>query len=192
MNRVVRETGFDSGARFQLVQGDITAEEVEAIANAANSHLKHGGGVAGAILRKGGDQIQVESDAWVERHGPVSHESPAYTSGGNLAFQYVIHVVGPVWGEGEEDEKLSSAISGALKLGDQLDIASLALPAISTGIFGFPKDRAARIIIGEIDNYLTQNPDTGLLMVRLTLFDRNTLDAFLEVWISKFGDAKYS
>lgn len=190
MNRIIRELEFESGVRFQLVQGDITAEEVDAIVNAANSHLKHGGGVAGAIVRKGGKQIQVESDAWVKRNGPVSHETPAYTSSGNLPCRYVIHVVGPVWGEGEEDEKLSSAVSGALKIGDQLDIASLTLPAISTGIFGFPKARAARIIIKEIHNYLTNNPGTGLQMVRLTLLDPGTLDAFLEVWTSELGEDK--
>jgi O-acetyl-ADP-ribose deacetylase (regulator of RNase III) len=190
MNRIIRELEFESRVRFQLVRGDITAEEVDAIVNAANSHLKHGGGVAGAIVRKGGKQIQVESDAWVKRNGPVSHETPAYTSGGNLPCRYVIHVVGPVWGEGEEDEKLSSAVLGALKIGDQLDIASLALPAISTGIFGFPKDPAARIIIEEIHNYLTNNLETGLQMVRLTLFDLGTLNTFLEVWTSEFGDDK--
>ena len=190
MNQVIREIQFDSGVRFQLVQGDITAQEVEAIVNAANAYLKHGGGVAGAIVRKGGVRIQVESDAWVKQHGPVSHDAPAYTSGGDLPCRYVIHVLGPVWGEGEEDEKLSSAVSGALKMGDRLEIASMALPAISTGIFGFPKERAARIILGEIEKYLTGNQATGLQIVRLTLFDQGTLDTFLEVWISEFGDDK--
>lgn len=190
MNQVIREIQFDSGVRFQLVQGDITAQEVEAIVNAANAYLKHGGGVAGAIVRKGGVRIQVESDAWVKQHGPVSHDAPAYTSGGDLPCRYVIHVLGPVWGEGEEDEKLSSAVSVALKMGDRLEIASMALPAISTGIFGFPKERAARIILGEIEKYLTGNQATGLQIVRLTLFDQGTLDTFLEVWISEFGDDK--
>ena len=190
MNQVIREIQFDSGVRFQLVQGDITAQEVEAIVNAANAYLKHGGGVAGAIVRKGGVRIQVESDAWVKQHGPVSHDAPAYTSGGDLPCRYVIHVLGPVWGGGEEGEKLSSAVSGALKMGDRLEIASMALPAISTGIFGFPKERAARIILGEIEKYLTGNQATGLQIVRLTLFDQGTLDTFLEVWISEFGDDK--
>ena len=84
MNRIIREIEHESGKRFQLVQGDITAENVDAIVNAANAHLRHGGGVAGVIVRIGGPQIQAESDAWVRQHGPISHDSPAYTSGGAL------------------------------------------------------------------------------------------------------------
>ncbi len=188
MNRIIRARAFESGRRFQLVQGDITAENVDAIVNAANAHLRHGGGVAGALVRNGGSQIQIESESWVKQNGPISPESPAYTSGGNLACLYVIHVVGPVWGEGEEDKKLSLAVQGALKMGDQLKVSSIALPAISTGIFGFPKERAARIILGEIYNYLSQNSESRLEIVRLTLFDQGTLDVFHQVWISDFSD----
>ena len=85
---------FPSGAEFQIVQGDITQEAVDAIVNAANSHLQHGGGVAGVIVRQGGQAIQQESDAWVRAHGPVSHTEPAYTSAGRLPCKYVIHAVG--------------------------------------------------------------------------------------------------
>lgn len=192
MSRIIREIEHESGKRFQLVQGDITAENVDAIVNAANAHLRHGGGVAGVIVRIGGPQIQAESDAWVRQHGPISHDSPAYTSGGALPCRYVIHVVGPVWGEGEEDEKLSSAIGSALIMGDRLEISSIALPAISTGIFGFPKDRAARIILSKINNYLNENIESSLEIVRLTLFDQGTLDVFLQVWMSEFGDSNNS
>jgi len=188
MNRIIRARTFESGRRFQLVQGDITAENVDAIVNAANAHLRHGGGVAGAIVRIGGSQIQTESDSWVKQNGPINPESPAYTSCGYLACLYVIHVVGPVWGEGEEDKKLSLAVQDALRMGDQLKISSIALPAISTGIFGFPKERAARIILGEIYNYLSYNSESSLEIVRLTLFDQGTLDVFHQVWISDFSD----
>ena len=95
---------------LQIVRGDITEETTDAIVNAANEHLQHGAGVAGAILRRGGASIQQESDAWVSRHGRVSHSQPAWTSGGKLAAKYVIHAVGPVWGDGDEDNKLSAAI----------------------------------------------------------------------------------
>lgn len=188
MNRIIREIEYESGKCFQLVQGDITTENVDAIVNAANAQLRHGGGVAGAIVRKGGPQIQAESDAWVRQHGPVSHDSPAITSGGSLPCRYVIHVVGPVWGEGEEDEKLSSALESALIMADRHDLSSIALPAISTGIFGFPKDRAARIILSMINKYLKKNVKSSLEIVRLTLFDQGVLDVFLQVWITEFGD----
>jgi O-acetyl-ADP-ribose deacetylase (regulator of RNase III) len=91
-------------------------------------------------------------------------------------------LVGPVWGEGDEDRNLSVAITSALKLADELKISSIAFPAVSTGIFGFPKERAARIIFSSIYSYITSHPDTGLEVVRLTLFDQPTLDAFLRVW----------
>ena len=89
---------------LRLVQGDITERDTDAIVNAANSFLQHGGGVAGAISRRGGLVIQRESDAWVSEHGPVSHAEPAVTWGGSLPCRYVIHAVGPVWGEATKIE----------------------------------------------------------------------------------------
>src|SRR5574340_23751 len=139
MGAVLREHLLGNGGRLQLVEGDITAEQVDAIVNAANSHLLHGGGLAGALVRHGGDVIQQESNAWVRAHGPVSHTRPAWTSAGRLPARYILHAVGPVWGEGDEDSKLSAAVQGSLSLADELGLVSLALPAISTGIFGFPK-----------------------------------------------------
>ncbi len=126
----------------KVILGDITEEETEAIVNAANSHLKHGGGVAGAIVRKGGRIIQEESD----KIGYVPTGSAAITTAGKLKAKYVIHAVGPVWGEGDEDNKLKSAVLSALRIAEEKGIKSVSLPAISSGIFGFPKDRAAHII----------------------------------------------
>ena len=166
----------------QLVQGDLTDERVDAIVNAANTHLQHGGGVAGAISRRGGPQIQAESDAWVHTHGPVPHERPAYTGAGKLPCRYVIHAVGPVWGEGLEDKKLQAAVNGTLELADQLQLASIAFPAISTGIFGFPKERAARIILETIRSYFVWQSASKLRMVRIVLLDSATLAAFSVVW----------
>jgi O-acetyl-ADP-ribose deacetylase (regulator of RNase III) len=181
---VLAERSYPNGARIEIVRGDLTKENVDAIVNAANSQLSNGGGVAGAISIQGGAQIQIESNAWVRDHGPVSHGKPAYTSSGNLSCRYVIHAVGPVWGEGDEDNKLAGAIKGSLTLAEDLDLKSIALPAISTGIYGFPKERAARVILNEIDTYLAENPGSGLKLVRLTLFDVATTDAFLKVWRS--------
>jgi O-acetyl-ADP-ribose deacetylase (regulator of RNase III) len=186
MNTVLAEKQISSALGLQLVQGDITEEATDAIVNAANEFLQHGGGVAGVISRRGGPAIQGESDAWVREHGPVSHAEPAYTSAGKLPCRYVIHAVGPVWGEGDEDAKLAQAVAGSLRLADRLGLSSLSLPAISTGIFGFPRERAASVIFRAMGDYFLQNPSSGLKQVRLVLFDQASVDVFLEVW-PKYG-----
>jgi O-acetyl-ADP-ribose deacetylase (regulator of RNase III) len=178
MNLVRAELQLPHGGTLQIVEGDLTLEQVDAIVNAANAQLQHGGGVAGAISRRGGPQIQIESNAWVREHGPISHAQPAYTTAGKLPCRYVIHAVGPVWGTGDEDARLANAVYGALKLADALELSSLAMPAISTGIFGFPKERAAKVILDAIRDYFIQVPQSKLLIVRLTIIDDLTLDAF--------------
>ena len=153
MNTVLVERVLSTGQTIQIVQGDITTEHVDVIVNAANENLQHGGGVAWAISNKGGAAIQSESDDWIRQRGPVTHSHPAWTSGGLLPAKFVIHAVGPVWGDGDEDKKLSDAVTGSLRVADELKCSSIAMPAISTGIFGFPKDRAAKIILSTIENY---------------------------------------
>jgi O-acetyl-ADP-ribose deacetylase (regulator of RNase III) len=180
VNKVLAEHVLPSGQTIQIVQGDLTEETTDAIVNAANEHLKHGAGVAGAILRRGGRLIQQESDDWVREHGPVSHAHPAWTSGGLLAARYVIHAVGPVWGDGDEDARLSAAVHGSLELADKLSCKSIALPAISTGIFGFPKERAAGVMQGALDDYFSRT-NSGISLVRLVLLDDATLRAFTSV-----------
>jgi O-acetyl-ADP-ribose deacetylase (regulator of RNase III) len=182
MNQLLKEATLAGKVAFQLVQGDLTEEQVDAIVNAANAHLQHGGGVAGAIMRRGGSQIQAESDAWVRDHGPVPHTRPAYTGAGRLACRYVIHAVGPIWGEGQEDKKLHDAVYGSLELADQLSLASISFPAISTGIFGFPKERAARIMLEAIQAYFSRQSASGVRQVRIVLFDQVTLSAFSSIW----------
>lgn len=180
MSNLTAQTTFPSGQIFEIVQGDITTEKVDAIVNAANEYLSHGGGVAAAIVRKGGEIIQEESDRWITQNGPVAHESPAYTGAGHLPCKYVIHAVGPYWGQGDEDNRLAAAVAGSLKRADELKLSSIAFPAISTGIFGFPKDRAAPIIFSTIRDYFKITSDSGLKLVRLVIIDRPTLDAFLK------------
>ena len=165
--------------RLEIAQGDLTQEKVDAIVNAANEYLSHGGGIAEAISHAGGPAIDQESAAWVNQHGPVTHEKPAYTSGGHLPARYVIHAVGPVWGSGDEDSKLAAAITGSLRQADALGLRSIAFPAISTGIFHFPKDRAARVAIQAIKDYFAGPTPSGLTLVRLVLWDDETLDVFL-------------
>jgi putative ATPase len=189
MAEILREQVFPSAQKCQIVQGDLTQQDVDAIVNAANAQLQHGGGVAGIISRRGGGEIQSESDQWVREHGPVPHNEPAYTSGGKLPARYVIHAVGPVWGQGEEDNKLRAAIQGSLGRADELELTSIAFPAISTGIFGFPKERAAGVIFRAIEQYIHDNPNSGLSLVRLVLYDQPTVDIFVQVWDSFVGSA---
>ena len=172
---------LSTGQILQIVQGDITLEQVDAIVNAANEFLQHGGGVAFAISKKGGPAIQKESNDWIRRHGRVQYSHPAWTSGGALPAKYVIHAVGPVWGAGDEDSRLAAAVRGSLQVADELKCSSIALPAISTGIFGFPKERAAGIILDVIEEYFARS-ESGITTIRLTLFDQETIDAFKNCW----------
>ncbi|MBM4432544.1 MAG: macro domain-containing protein [Chloroflexi bacterium] len=134
---------------LELIQGDITEMATDAIVNAANAALKLGGGVAGAIARKGGPKIQEEYD----RIGSTFVGGAVITSGGKLKAKYVIHAVGPRMGEGNEDEKLKNATLNSLKLADEHRLKSIAFPAISTGIFGFPMERYARIMLNTAIEY---------------------------------------
>ncbi len=163
---------------FKVVHGDITQEETDAIVNAANSLLKHGGGVAGAIVRKGGDVIQRESDRVVKEKGPVPVGSAVYTGGGKLKAKFVIHAVGPIWGEGDEERKLRSAVRSALKVADYLGLSSISLPAISTGIFGYPKEEGVKVIVEEVLNYFKENPNSSLKEVHFVAIDKETADLF--------------
>jgi O-acetyl-ADP-ribose deacetylase (regulator of RNase III) len=187
MNTILVEKILLTGQTLQIAQGDITTDDADAIVNAANEHLQHGGGVAWAIVRRGGDVIQEESDKWILQHGLVSHSHPAWTSGGALPAKYIIHAVGPVWGDGDEGNKLADAINGSLRVADELKCKSISMPAISTGIFGFPKDRAAGIIFKSIDKYFNENK-SGLHIVRLTLFDQATIDVFTKTWKTVNGE----
>jgi O-acetyl-ADP-ribose deacetylase len=183
-HKTSQKVTLGSGISIEVVCGDITRIETGAIVNAANRHLQHGGGVAGAISRRGGPTIQKESDAWTAKHGPIDASRPAYTSGGNLPCQYVIHAVGPVWGEGDEDRKLSDAISAALKMADTLRVASVSLPAISTGIYGFPVKRAAGIFMRSLQDYCEQPAPAYLRTITLVLFDQETYTVFNEAFLS--------
>ena len=178
MDALLDSHTFASGAVLRLMRGDITSANVDAIVNAANAYLQHGGGVAGAISRRGGPAIQSESDEWVRVHGPITADQPALTSAGTLACRHVIHVVGPVWGEGGEDLKLSRAVTGALRLADDRQLTTLAVPAVSTGIFGFPKERAAQVILGALAAHFDKAPDSSLRRVDVVLFDAPTIQAF--------------
>lgn len=182
-NQVLVKHLFPSGQVLTLVHGDLTSQKVDAIVNAANPRLRHGGGVAAIILRRGGPEINRESRDWLRAHGPVTHEEPAYTTGGNLDCQFIIHAVGPVWGgRGDEEEKLKLAIIGALKRAEELELTSIAFSAISTGIFGFPHKQAAQVFFQGFQQYFENFSESTLTDVRMVVYDENTTEAFHEVW----------
>jgi len=166
-------------ATLEIVQGDITALAADAIVNAANGYLKHGGGVAAAISRKGGPIIQEESDAIVASRGPLETGDAVATGGGNLPARFVIHTVGPVWSQhspAEADELLCKAVRNSLRLAEERGLMSIAFPAISTGIYGFPIDRAASLLLQEAKRHLEGK--TGLERVIFCLYDRPSYQVF--------------
>jgi len=157
---------------LELVEGDITEQETDAIVNAANSSLILGAGVAGAIRNQGGPAIQQECD----QIGGCPVGGAAITTGGNLKAKHVIHAVGPRMGEGNEDGKLKNAIFSSLKVADDNGLKSIAFPAISTGIFGFPIERCAEIMLSNAIDYL--KGDTGLENVVFCLYGQEAFDIF--------------
>ncbi len=161
-----------NNTEIELVKGDITEMDTEAIVNAANSQLILGGGVAGAIRRKGGPSIQEECN----RIGGTPVGTAVITRGGNLKASYVIHAVGPRMGERNEDEKLKSATLSSLKLADEKGISSITFPAISTGIFGYPLDKCAQIMLKTAIDYAKGN--TKLKKIVFCLYDDRAFNVF--------------
>ncbi|MBI5185042.1 MAG: macro domain-containing protein [Nitrospinae bacterium] len=157
---------------IELKQGDITDLDVDAIVNAANAQLILGGGVAGAIRRKGGSAIQEECN----KIGGTFVGGAVATTGGALKANYVIHAAGPRMGEGDEDEKLRNATLNSLKVAEEKGVSAIAFPAISTGIFGFPIHRCAKIMLLESKNYL--EGETRISRVIFCLFDKPGFDVF--------------
>jgi O-acetyl-ADP-ribose deacetylase (regulator of RNase III) len=157
---------------LELLEGDITEMQTEAIVNAANARLILGGGVAGAIRRKGGPKIQEQCS----KIGGTFVGGAVKTTGGNLKAKFVIHAVGPQMGEGNEDEKLKNATLNSLILADENNIKSISFPAISAGIFGFPIERCAKIMLRTTIDYL--KGQTGLEKVIFCLFGQDSYEVF--------------
>ena len=169
---------------LEIAQGDITALAVDAIVNAANQHLAHGGGVAAAISRKGGPTIQQESDALISTRGTLKTGEAVITGGGKLAATFVIHAVGPIWSRhdpAEADRLLRAAVKSSLTLAEEKGLKSIAFPAISTGIYGFPIERAAPLMLQEAKRFL--EGETGVERVLVCLYD----DASYRVFESAFA-----
>lgn len=165
---------------IEIRQGDITEMTTRAIVNAANAQLVLGAGVAGAIRTKGGPAIQEECD----RIGGTHVGGAVVTGGGDLKADYVIHAVGPRMGEGDEDEKLKNATLNSLKRADENNIESIAFPAISTGIFGFPIERAAEIMLDAVKDYV--DGDTNIERIAFCLFGQEAFDVFSDEFNKRF------
>ena len=163
---------------IRAIQADITSLDVDAVVTAANVHLQHGGGVAAAIARAGGPVIQAESGAWVGEHGPLQPGAAAITSAGEMPSRMVIHVAGPIHRDGQDNEGLlRSAVTAALDTASAEGCRSIALPAISSGIYGYPMPEATRVIADECRNWVRAHPDT-IDEILLVGYDAAAADAF--------------
>lgn len=158
-------------------QGDITAESTDAIVNPANSKLQHGGGAARAISVRGGAEIQKQSNDIIRKIGSVPVGKAVITDAGNLPCKFVIHTVGPQWGEGNEHKKLRKAITSVLTLAEIYNLKSVSIPAVSSGIFGFPKKDCAEILIEAAFSFLQQK-EVGLENIVMCNFDNETYQIF--------------
>jgi len=161
--------------------GDMTEELVDCIVNAANSSLDHASGLAGAIIKKGGDIIQHESDMYVAKNGKLEVGGVAVTTSGRLPCKHILHAVGPTWRGGNEGEEifLQMTVRTCLDKAEELKAASISLPAISSGIFGFPKEKCATIMFDIAVQYIKEKGSkTTLKEIRFTNFDDKTVDLF--------------
>lgn len=163
---------------IEVVTGDITVLEVDAIVNAANESLAHGGGVAAAIARAGAPVVDDESRAWVAEHGPLGPGEAAHTGAGAMPPCWVIHVVGPRYRAGQDNPALlAQAITAALERAAELEARSIALPAVSAGIFGYPRHAATAVIARTVHEWLEAHPGS-LDRVVLVGFDDATASDF--------------
>lgn len=157
--------------------GDITKQSTDAIVNAANSSLRGGGGVDGAIHRAGGPSILEGCQDYVREHGPLPPGRAMWTHGGNLPTRYVIHTVGPIYhNERDSAPILRSAYQESLRLAETLDVSSVSFPSISTGAYGYPLEKASRVALAAIIDFLQQG--STLKLVRVVCFNEGAFSAF--------------
>ena len=188
---------LDNEVKLSLYNGDITDEAVDAIVNAANERLQHGAGVAAAIVRKGGRQIQEESNRLIKRYGTLNVGGAVYTSGGSLSCRYVIHTVGPEWyihGKDMSRSLLYQACVESLALAVKLNLSSIALTAISSGIFGMPKDTCAEVMFFAIEEFSSSEGAkfSTLRDVRIVIIDEPTLSVFQEEFVKRYDPREAS
>eukprot|EP01089_Gocevia_fonbrunei_P009080 TRINITY_DN2100_c0_g1_i1.p1 TRINITY_DN2100_c0_g1~~TRINITY_DN2100_c0_g1_i1.p1 ORF type:complete len:331 (-),score=80.88 TRINITY_DN2100_c0_g1_i1:127-1023(-) len=186
-SKLLKEYISTSGHKIQVRCGDMTKEKVDVIVNAANKHLDHASGLAGAIVKKGGEIIQMESDIWISENGKVGDGDIAITGAGELPAKKIVHAVGPIWHGGEELEMLTlrSCVWESFKKTEELGYKSISVPAISSGIFRFPKDLCAEIIFETALDWFKGNPK-NLHEIRFTNFDQDTVNFFTKEFVKRF------
>ena len=160
---------YPGGRSFEVVIGDLLSEPVEAIVNAANGHLAHGGGVAAAIARAAGPALEEEGDRIVAECGPIDVGEAVVTTAGRLPFKGVIHAVGPHQGVGQEEDRLAQALGSAFRRAHERGWASVSFPAVSSGIFAVPPEVCARAYVRAVRRFFAGHPDTTLRTIRLCL-----------------------
>jgi len=168
---------------IEVKHGDLTEEIVDCIVNAANSSLDHASGLAGSIKKKGGEIIQKESDDYVKKNGRLEEGCVAVTTAGNLPCKHIIHAVGPMYHDGNQGEPilLAMVVTGCLETATNLKLSSISMPAISSGIFNFPKDRCAQIMFETTIQFLKTQQSQGtnsLKRIAFTNFDDKTVEIF--------------
>jgi len=168
------------GVLIKACLGNIVQQDCDAIVNAANGNLAHGAGVAGAIASSGGSQLMRESREYVKKHGKVKTGQVAVTGPGKIKCKWVIHAVGPIWKGGAKDEprKLKNACYNSLLEAKKLELTSIAIPAVSSGIFGFPKDFCAEIMVQAAKEFIDEDSGT-LKEIRFANFDVPTTKIFI-------------
>lgn len=171
MPGIRRSVDLGSGRVFRISIDDITREPVDAIVNAANGGLSHGGGVAGAISRAAGSRLDEASREWVRRNGHVPTGEAVVTTAGKLPFEGVIHAVGPRMGDGDEEATLTRTVANALLRAHENGWRSLSFPAISSGIFSVPEEVCARAYVQGVRKHFEDHPGSSLEEVRLCMFE---------------------
>jgi len=180
-NRVIRRLDFQRGRFFEVVTGDLLAEETDTIVNAANSHLAHGGGVALAIARAAGLSMVQESNQIVREKGAVPVGEAALTTAGRLPFKGIIHAVGPRMGEGDEHAKLVRALHSSFLIAHENNWVSFSFPGVSSGIFSVPHTLCAAAYLEAVGNFWETTEDSMVNLIRLVLFEGPLLDEVLKI-----------
>ena len=177
----MHKQNLTSDIRIELIQGDITKAQVDAIVNAANRQLIGGGGVDGAIRRAGGDAIETACARIRERQGGVETGAAVITTGGNLPAKYVIHTAGPVWegGTAGEPDLLASCYRESLQLAVENGVQTIAFPSISTGIYGYPTEKAAVVALRTVKKFVASG-GSAPTCIQFILFDDATYQCYAE------------
>ena len=170
----------NTSSKIEVIRGDIKKQKADAIVNAANSSLMGGGGVDGAIHRAGGQVILEECKKIVSKQGGCPTGEAVITTGGNLPATFVIHTVGPVWngGKNKEAEKLGKCYRNSLRLAVENNLKTIAFPNISTGIYGYPKEEAAKIAIETVSEYLQGQNESFISKVYFVCFDEENYELY--------------